>query len=273
MPGERIGNNISFEYYNGPTLKARNAVKNTVEEFVKKAGSNGNFINGFTFSVVETFKDLKPDTPFKQLLKTSNENTGIWGASNPTEIDREKGIVIQTFEIDPAQSIFSKNMTSRFIESTVMHEIGHCFDDYYGPKDKDLIEKVRKFHMEDDLTSEEEDILIEYHFTKDLSDSNEYKQAWRKDVTALGKDEKTLKEFLNDQIKSYYTPDEIDISDGVSLDEVELADHSRSEVFAQLFAYALGKDDGNKDEITKVYKNTYKVVKSYVKKYLKVNPD
>ncbi len=35
-----------------------------------------------------------------------------------------------------------------------------------------------------------------------------------------------------------------------------------------MFAYALGKDDGHKDEIIKVYPNTYKTVQNYIKKYL-----
>ena len=73
---------------------------------------------------------------------------------------------------------------------------------------------------------------------------------------------------------SPYNVSEIDIFDGVDNDEVEKADRERSEIFAQLFAYALGGNPSvcdDKDSILYAYENTFKVVKSFISKYLGIN--
>ena len=89
----------------------------------------------------------------------------------------------------------------------------------------------------------------------------------------MGKDKKKYDKFKMGWITSYYASTEIDITDGVTDKEVEEADSARSEIFAQLFGYAFGKDDGYKKEIVETYPNTFKVVKNYIRKYLGVDCD
>ena len=86
-------------------------------------------------------------------------------------------------------------------------------------------------------------------------------------------DKKKYDKFKMGWITSYYASTEIDITDGVTDKEVEEADSARSEIFAQLFGYAFGKDDGYKKEIIETYPNTFKVVKNYIRKYLGVDCD
>jgi len=256
MPTRNISNKVYFKYYSGTTAETKNAVKNTAAEFLKRAGENSTFINGYTFSVVNEYKDLPSNTPYKKYLKKNSKAlTNTWGASNPTVIDQEKGIILQTKEHSFPRSIFHKNIDTKLIETATLHEIGHIFDNYYGKKDKNLIKEAKKLHISNDkLTKTQQNILNKYLRNKDLSDSDEFKQAWLKDATALGKDKKKYEEFKNDNIRRYYA--------------IEDADKSRSEIFAQLFAYALGKDDGHKDEIIKAYPNTFKIVQIYINKYL-----
>ena len=49
-----------------------------------------------------------------------------------------------------------------------------------------------------------------------------------------------------------------------TIEDIENADYSRGEVFAQSFSYILGGDDGNKEEFIKTFPNTYKIVEKYV---------
>ncbi|MBR1461238.1 hypothetical protein IJ596_06375, partial [bacterium] len=179
------------------------------------------------------------------------------------------GIILQTKERSFPRSIFHRNIETKLIETATLHEIGHIFDNYFGTKDENLIKEVRKLHFSDkNLTKTQQNMLNKYLRNKDLSDSKEFKQAWLKDAIALGKDRNKYNEFKKDSIRRYYAIEDINITDGITSQEVENADKSRSEIFAQLFAYALGKDDGHKNEIIKVYPNSYKAVKNYIKKYL-----
>jgi len=261
---------VYFKYYSGTTAETRNAVKNTAAEFLKRAGKNSAFINGYTFSIVNEYNDLPSNTPYKKYLKENSKAlTNTWGVSNPSVIDEEKGIVIQAKEHSFPRSIFNSNIDTKLVETATLHEIGHIFDNYYGKKDEKLINEARKLHFSDkNLTKTQQNMLNKYLRNKDLSDSDEFKQAWLKDATALGKDKNKYNEFKKDNIRRYYAIEDINITDGITSQEVEDADKSRSEIFAQLFAYALGKDDGHKDEIIKVYPNTFKIVRNYINKYL-----
>lgn len=43
------------------------------------------------------------------------------------------------------------------------------------------------------------------------------------------------------------------------------------EIFAQLFSYAMGTDDGNKDDFIKLFPNTYNIVNKYIKTATDIN--
>lgn len=268
---ERNINKIYIKYYQGTTQQSRNAVKNTVAHFQKRAGKNCEFLNGYTFSVVNKFQDLSADTPWKKFIKlTSDKHGNAWGITNPTVVDGEKSVVIQAKKHSSDKNIFNANTDPKLLESATLHEIGHIFDNYFGKKNDKLVEIVKNFHIYSNLSLTEKQILKKYLRHKDLSDSDEFKQAWLKDATALGKDKKKYEEFKNNNVRRYYAINEIDITDGITKQEIEYADKARSEIFAQLFAYALGKDDGHKDEIIKVYPNTYKYVQNCIKDYLEI---
>ena len=90
-----------------------------------------------------------------------------------------------------------------------------------------------------------------------------------------------LTAVLNDLQK--INPKKLDLDDGYFVgeffnrgldikpnkDDVQKANYTRGEVFAQLFAYAMGTDDGKKDKYLQLFPNTYKVVKNYIAKHSK----
>lgn len=269
MPEGKINNKVYFKYYTGVTEQSRYAVKNTVSEFLKRAGKNAEFINGYTFSIVNKFKDLPVDTLWKKTVKlTADQCSETWGITNTTVVDSEKSIVMQAKAHASEKNIFNGNTNPKFLETCAMHKIGHVFDNYYGKKNKELVDIVKNFHLFKHRSEPEERALKLYMRNKDLSDSKEFKKAWLKDATTLGKDKNKYDEFKKNGIRRYLSINEIDITDGITKQEIENADRSRAEIFAHLFAYALGKDDGQKEEILAVYPNTYKCVQKYISKYL-----
>lgn len=267
-------NTVYFKYYTGTPQTARNAVKNTVTEFLKKTGSKSSFLNDYTISVADDYKDLKVTSEFaRHLKKYSDSYKQNWGASIFPQINNDKKeIVIKTEEIRFPQKIWSKSLDNNILEQATLHEIGHLFDDYYGNKDEKLLKEIKKINLDNEnLTPEQQKILNKYKQKKDLSDNQDFKDAWKKDTEQLGKNKNQYNSFKNGWITQYYAPTEIDITDGISAKEIEEADRARSEVFAQLFGYALGKDDGKKNEIISVYPTAYKIVKNYIKKYLNID--
>ena len=277
MTGKIQGNRpIYFRYYEGTPQESRDAIKDTVVDFLKKTGYNAEFLRGTTFSAVDKYGNLSTSSPFLSYLQKHGDKDHplTHGCTIYPEInDNKKEIVIKTEEYEFPQSIWRKSLKPNILKQGVMHEIGHMFDDYYGTKNARTSANVKKIRISDNLTPRETQLLKDYEKHKDLSDNRDFKDAWKKDVENLGKDKKKLEKFKTGGITSYYFPTGIDITDGINEKEIEDSDKARSEIFAQLFGYAFGKDDGHKQEILDTYPNTYKVVKKYIHKYLGVDCD
>jgi len=275
MTGKIQGNKpIYFRYHEGTSQESRDAVKNTVVDFLKKTGYNAEFLRGTNIFVVDKYGNLSTTSPFLNYLqKHGDKNHPLThGCTIYPEINNnKKEIVIKTEEYKFPQNIWRKSLKPNILKQGVMHEIGHLFDDYYGTKNSRIIKNIKRIRLSDNFNPRETQLLKEYEKHKDLSDNQDFKDAWKKDVEDLGKDKKKYEKFKSGQITSYYTPIEIDITDGVTDAEAEKADKARSEIFAQLFGYAFGKDDGCKQEILETYPNTYKIVKKYIQKYLGVD--
>ena len=259
-----------FKYYQNVTEESRNTVKTTVQNFKGKIKNNKNFLRGYTFHTVTSYKDLEPESELTKYVKENSDDFFATGGMTTSVLSNKgkKEIIINVNNYG-ITSIWSDNKSSSDISQAILHEIGHQFDDWFGQCDNDLSEKVKQLPI---CTSTEEDdkVMEEYLMTKDLSDTADFKKAWKKDAENLSKDMSLLGRLFN-KIPFEYTPYDIDITDGVTDKEVELSNNSRSEIFAQLFSYALGEDDGKKDVITEKYKNSYNVVKAYIKTYLGID--
>lgn len=255
-----------FKYYQNVSDDSKKAVKNAVLNFKQKIKTNKDFMKGFTFYVVNSYKDLEKKSALtKYVQENSDEFFATGGMTVSSNINEGKKEIILSVQKNGIESIWNDNKSRSDISQALLHEIGHQFDDYFGSCDSKLREKIRTMHFEIN-SKEDEKIFSRYLKTKDLSDTKDFKAAWKKDVSEFGG--RSLWQKLFNTFPFEYTPYEIDITDGVTDEEVEQSDNTRSEIFAQLFSYALGEDDGNKKVITEKYKNTYKLVKEYIGKFL-----
>lgn len=158
------------------------------------------------------------------------------------ENDNKKEIIVKTsnswaFNIQSNKSVSD-------VEQATMHEIGHQFDDYFGNCNADLLAEIEKLPSGVEFNKKQEDLYNKCLATKDLSDSKEFKCAWKKDAENLGKN--TFSNFLFKRSCIDYYIFDVDITDWVTDKEVYKADYHRSEIFAQLFSYAMGQDDEQK---------------------------
>ena len=106
----------------------------------------------------------------------------------------------------------------------------------------------------DDLITE-----ITYSDNSGLSDKPDFKQAFLKDLQNIAKIKKEGKGKLASNI-SYFIKG-INFNKKIDEKAVSIYGASRAEVYANLFSYAVGKDDGEKDVFTENFKNSYKIVK------------
>ena len=262
---------IYFRYCKNTDDEYRNQVKTTVESFQKKIKKNKDFLNGFTFHVCNSYKDLGNRSPLTKYVSEHSKEFMYTGGMTVSKIENQDKSEIIVKTSSPTIFNFERNKKVSDVSQATMHEIGHQFDTTFGSCDLKLIEKVKKLPLWTDEpgTDEEEELFDKYHHSKDLSDKPEFKAAWKIDAQNLGNS--SLSNTLFKHRYFEYWPYDIDVTDGVTDKEVEQSDTARSEIFAQLFSYAMGEDDGAKDIITEKYPNSYKIVKLYIKQYFGID--
>lgn len=262
--------NKDYTYYHysaGTSDNARTAIKNTVRELSQKLKNSSLLANLSIY--LATDKDALPDK--KSILITATKNSKR-GLTQGVTLDRfanygKKEIVIFSEKNvwSTITALWEPEISSQELKNNLLHEIGHQFDFEYGNKNQNLKKQVSKFVNKEEWNSSEETIYGKFEKQRDLSDSEEFKQAWKKDVEIMNKkDFSKLGEFSPE----YSNEKDINFDDGLSKEEIEYADVARNEEFAQLFAYAMGADDDKKNLITTCYKNCYKVIQKYINKFL-----
>ena len=260
-----MSENFCFKYYTGVTDNSKMSVRNTVNNFRNQIKQNEDFLKGFTFHVVTDYTNLDGNSELTKFVKENNIFYTAGGMTVPAVYNKDKKEIIINVNNTGPSCIWQKNKTDSEISQAIMHEIGHQFDDFFGSCDEDLLERVKQLPFTT-TTKEEEEIMMQHSLTKDLSDTPEFKTEWKKDIENYSK--LSFIDKIFNGIPFEYTPYEIDITDGISDEEVEKSDNARSEIFAQLFSYAIGEDDGEKKDITNIYKNSYNLIKTYISNFL-----
>jgi len=249
--------------------KYKDAVKNRVTAFKNEIKKNKFFLNNFTFHICDSFKTLGNKSKLTKYVSEHSDQFFYIGGMTASFKEGTSDIIIKTSK----DSVFNISVDKQISDVTqaTMHEIGHQFDDQFGYCDPKLLREVKKLPLwtDDEGTKEQQKLYDTFLKNKDLSDSNEFKKAWKQDVQNLGKS--SLSNFLFKHSHIDYYVFDVDITDGVTDDEVEEADSHRNEIFAQLFSYAMGEDDGQKEAIVEKYSNCYRMVKLYIKKYLGID--
>lgn len=261
-------NFIYFINHKDTDSKYKDSVKECVQNLNNLTRKNKTFFNNLTFHICNSYKDIEKNSPLtKYVNEHYNDFTYTGGMTTPAlGNNNKKEIIIKTSSPGIFNITFNKNCSD--VTQATVHEIGHQFDDYFGYCDPELLKKVKKLPLNTDIkpTKAQEELYDKYFKNKDLSDSKIFKEAWKKDAENLGKDTWSNFFFKKRHI-DYYIWD-INITDGVTDKEIEDAEYHRAEIFAQLFSYALGEDDGQKKDIIKKFENCYKIVKRYIKEYL-----
>lgn len=271
-------NSLYLKYNSGVNTESKDAIKNCVTDLINKS-KNKEFFSDINIFIT---KDLNDNTlqklhnkPLAKHLEFNYLVNAI--AINPYMNYNKQEIFIKTEHKE--LGIFKSKLNNDELRHYTTHELGHLFDYYFGENHDDNIIKmlsdIEAYEKDNEYAKMWEELVIEYTNECHLSDTDEFKNAWKKDVENLGKLnflERNYKKF----VLQYSNPTNysgIDITDGIDEEEMKLAEIDRSETFAQLFSYALGNEAiGIEDEdITKnVFKNTYAVVKNYIEKFLGV---
>lgn len=256
-------------------ISTKKAVKSSVEKAQKKIP---NIFRNLNIHVTSDFSNL-PKTG-SELNKYLKENEKRFRATKgiTTDDTERKEIFIQesAFIFDKVSNIFSfppSFSAKKEIEQATMHELGHLYD--YSGGDKNLHSEhqklINKYYGKTDseikLLPREEKFLEEYRKNNGYSDKKEFKEALKKDLQSLNLDFR-IRNNYGYLIGEFYNSG-LDVIPNIK--DIEAADASRMEIFAQLFSYAMGTDDGNKDDFIKLFLNTYNIVNKYIKTATDIN--
>ncbi|MBR1521456.1 MAG: hypothetical protein IJ635_09490 [Bacteroidaceae bacterium] len=280
---EYIGT-TKIEYIN-IKQETRDSISVTLKRFMARLNDKNHFLNGTEIDIVKTYDDLDDMHSFKTFLRKGDDvlyNERGTSFYSDNKIDR----IIVVREDSYGWSDKLINGTSDLgigysvipsIRQTLMHEVGHLFDEYFGhdhnavfakewdslmwEKEKD--ETLNPYLF--DLADAEEEMYSTYKKRSGLSDTQEFKEAYLKDLKFLAK----LKETSPDEMPvnwEYYTQ-EVDWKH-LNSKTVENVDQARTETYANAFSYAVGEIDGGKNFFVSGFKNSYKVVMKDIEKYL-----
>ena len=254
--------------YTDVTKQTRDSVMKPVYELQKKLSPDDNFLKGIKYDIVRSFSNMNAGDSFKKYVKENESDVSYKGTSFYSDRLLPKRIAVQ-------ECAFEDNNKIKAMRQTVMHETGHHFDNYYGHDHNadfaqkwDSIMYKHEINPESDLftfrTVIEKDRQIEGYFyaNNSLSDKTEFQNALYKDINNL-KNKKELPKDID-----YYLGN-IDTKIGTTREELNRADGVRSEIYANLFSYLTGQDDGNKEKFLDCFSDSKKIVAKDMKKFLK----
>ncbi len=259
--------------------------KNTIERAIIDARSkctSSKFMDNVSVDVAKKFSSLDSSSAFRRYMRTI-DNISILGSSFYSDKSIPKNIVVQENSHSSFDARFSNSNSiemNNALRFTLMHEFGHHFDKYYGhDHDADFAIEYDKMlsrmaQRDSSLVyqtpKEEKDMLISYNYNKQnsLSDKAEFKEAFKKDLQHIAYIKNSGDGELSKNIQ--YFIGNIDFSKEITDEIVETKDALRSEVYANLFSYGIGENNGDKDAFISNFANCYRVVKENMRKYIGV---
>lgn len=262
---------IKFKYYDGSINTVDEGTKKAVKSAVKQATEKirPDFFKGLSFHVASDFSNLDEHNAFSSHLKEKEDSYS--NARGITDYSAKREIYIQESAVwsNKLLNLFTKFSFSADdeIKHATMHELGHQFDSYYGTSSdykkqyEEILSKYPNAYSDEEIqvTPQEGEFLKKYYDNNGYSDKSDFKEAVYKDLQKLDAESLNLDEFYF--VAEFYNRG-LDIVP--TREDIEKGDYSRSEMFAQLFSYIMGTDDGKKDEFIKRFPHTYKVVSKYI---------
>ena len=274
--------NIKYSFDSNVGFVSKNTLKKAFSDIQSRATKNQEFFSGLTINVYGMWEE---SYEFKKITD------GRMGFTVYPVVDNGRNIYLQTLEISSTENSLVKRFMANQseIKETAMHELGHVFDYYFANPDKKTEDGLRQMYKLGrkyiNCHKEEYARLLEmYRKTNGLSDSDVFKEAWKNDVEKEFKSKSKTKIFNKTVRLGYYSPDNtfnrdkknrIKLEDGIDEQEIVLSDRAREEIFAQLFAYALGAEYNSKEKetIINTYPECYQIVKNYINECLGITID
>lgn len=274
MSGDIKTNYLYFRYDSDVDTESRDVIKNYVKDLIKKSKNKEFFSNINVFINKDLKKSSLQGVHNKKLIEyLEDQKNDVQGLAINPALNNDKLEIFLKIE-NSVMGLFDTQIPAAKLKYVTAHELGHLFDYYYGANhNSKTVSKLSNFNIPE---AEWDRIAEEYMNNCNLSDSEEFKKAWKADVESLGQLSYLERKYTEYKL-GYSNPtnySKIDITDGIDDNEMALADIDRSETFAQLFSYALGNEaNGIEDEeYTKnIFKNTYIEVKKYIEKFLGVD--
>ena len=189
-----------FERYKGITVEYANVSQQTRDSVMapvfalqNRLSKENNFLNGVKFDIVNSFKSMDGNDSFKEYVRNYESNKSYKGTSFYSDSLIPKRVAVQEIAFD------DKKQRYKAMRQTVMHEVGHHFDNYYGHDHNadfaqkwDSIMYNRENSIESDLftfrTIKDGDKKIEtyYYSNNALSDKEEFQNALLNDINRRG---------------------------------------------------------------------------------------
>jgi len=269
------------EYIN-VTQEAKDSLDVTLKMFMARLSEKNNFLDSMEIVVVRTYDDLNDTHSFKTFLRDLDSVEEEKGTSFYSDRYITPIIIIREGSHGWSDKLFNNVQGLGFsyiptLRHSLMHEIGHQFDEYFGhdheadfalqwdsvlyAKEKDKNQNPYVF----DLTDDEDEVRFVYNRQSGLSDTPAFKVAFMEDLKYLAKLKETSPERMPVNWE-YYTQG-IDWGK-LTMDEVEFADEARTETYANVFAYGIGENDGDRTDFCAAFKHSYEVVLKDIKKFL-----
>lgn len=261
--------------------KTKDAIDQTLIDF-EEAVSNTDFMKGLKIDVANRSEDLNDIDAYRRFIKNEVKNSNIHGASYFSDNSIPKRVYIQEagHNDEKLANLFKKGSYSANdeISFTLMHELGHQFDKFYGHdanapfaiKRDEMLSKNAQIDSslvyECPKAIEDQMIELDYRDNSGLSDKQEFKKAFLKDLQKIADIKKTGNGKLADNIDYFIRS--INFKKEIDSNVVDYLDGARAEVYANLFSYAVGENDGDKNIFTQNFENSFNVVKDDVINYL-----
>lgn len=278
--GKTEHENYTIEYFDIKT-GTKDAIEKSLEDFEKNA-TNTDFLDDMTIDITKRYENLNNNDAYRRFLKQQHNVENVHGSSFYSDNAIPKRVCIQeaAHNDDKIRNLL-QNFEFSSIESidfTLMHELGHHFDKYYGHNhNAKFVQKreamLSKYANQDSLSvykmpKEKDDLITEitYSDNSGLSDKADFKDAFLKDLQNIAEIKNTGKGKLAQNIDYFIAG--INFKEEINEKTVFIHDGSRAEVYANLFSYAVGKDDGDKETFIENFKNSYEIVKKDVAEYI-----
>ncbi len=279
-------NGIKIEYSN-ISKDARDSVIIPLLSLKNKLSEENDFLRGVVVNIAGEYDDMDDNHSFKVYLKNDTETEREKGTSFYSDNTLKRIIVIQeNAHNNLGDKLLSMSVNSKYsslpaMRHSLMHEVGHQFDEYFGHVHTDdfaqkwdnILQKQEDSPNSNpysfNLTNDEVAVYNTYNRKSGLSDKKRFKEAVLADFKNISKIIKTTPDKIPCNIEYY--ADGIDFSKPIGKVDVDLADQARSEIYANLFSYAVGENDGDKEDFVNAFKNSSNVVKSDIVRKLGAN--